>query len=384
MAYLHYDIIKKQTSKKNGEPCGDVIDYYRRNDSLFIVLADGLGSGVKANISACLCASSIIGLLKNGASQQETFNSMSKRMNVLWGVGHPFSVFAIAKILNNGEVRVLSYDIPPPLYIGRFSTTVMKDEVYTLGKAICTESHFALKEDNSLMMFSDGITQAGLGCGLAHGWTEEGVALYLTDKQMTEELTPSEMAESVHDYARRLWRKANGDDCSVVMVNMRRGISVNVISGTPTDRTMDHEVNATFMSQEGIKVACGGTTSKVLARELKSPLELVSESHDFNSFPKYEIDGVSLVTEGIVTLNQVYNILDEDTTELEEESAVYELNNLFSNADKVTFTIGHAENQGSAHIQFRQQGILPRKTIVPLIIEKLKEAGKLVVVKDYK
>jgi hypothetical protein len=89
------------------------------------------------------------------------------------------------------------------------------------------------------------------------------------------------------------------------------------------------------------------------------------------------------VTEGIVTLNQVYNLLGEDTSDFLDESSVYELNNMLYNADKVIFHIGHASNLGIGNIQFRQQGILPRKTIIPLIIEALKKSGKLVVLEEY-
>lgn len=379
MTYLHYDIIQKQSSKISGSACGDHIDYFRTDEGLHMVLSDGLGSGIKANISARMCSQRIISLMQNGASMREAFNSMANNMNKIWGKGHPFAVFSIARILNNGEASVLSYEIPPPIVISKYSAVVISDEVYTIGKAIVYESYCTLKQGEGLMMVSDGITQAGLGCGLVNGWEIEGVAKFITNRIMTTELSVPEMAEAVHNYARRLWKDAKGDDCSVALAHVRKGISINIISGPPSDKELDPEIIQEFMAQEGIKIACGGTTSQVLARELGRRVEMLSDTQNALSPPKYKIKGINLVTEGIVTLNQVYNILGEDTSELADQSSVYELNSLLNMADKVTFTIGHAENLGSGELQFRQQGILKRKTIIPLIIEKLRKAGKLVV-----
>lgn len=383
MSYLHYDIIQKQSSKVLGDACGDYIDYYRTNDALYIIMTDGLGSGIKANISARMCATRLKGLIINGASMREAFNSMVSSMNQVWGHGHPFSVFSIARILNNGEASILAYEIPPPILIGKYSATVITDEVYTVGKAIISESYFTLKEGEGLMMVCDGITQSGLGCGLANGWEIKGVARFLTQKIMASDMPVPEMVDQVHAQARKLWSQVKGDDCSVVMAHVRKGITVNIISGPPTDKALDDEVFKGFMAQEGIKVACGGTTAQILARELKKPLVMIDDSQNALSPPKYKIAGVSLVTEGIVTLNQVYNLLGEDTSDLMDESSVYELNHFLNMADKVNITIGHAENTGIGDIQFRQQGILNRKSIIPLVVEKLTQAGKLVVLKEF-
>jgi hypothetical protein len=255
--------------------------------------------------------------------------------------------------------------------------------VSTIGKAIVYESSCTLREDEGLMMVSDGITQAGLGCGLVNGWEIQGVASFITKHIMGNEIKASDFVEIIHAHARRLWRKAKGDDCSVVMAYVRRGITVNMISGPPSDDRLDKQWLDGFINSPGIKVVCGGTTSKVVARELKKTITLATEPVNLLSPPKYEISGITLVTEGIVTLNQVFNILGEDTSEFIDESPVYELNNLLNNADKVIFYIGHAYNPGIGNIQFRQQGILSRKAIIPLIIDKLRKSGKLVIVHEW-
>ncbi|MDX9976249.1 MAG: hypothetical protein RBU21_24955, partial [FCB group bacterium] len=86
-------------------------------------------------------------------------------------------------------------------------------------------------------------------------------------------------------------------------------------------------------------------------------------------------------TEGAVTLNQVFNILEEDDSRYEPKSGVSNLARLLKDADRVEFLVGRAPNLAGEDIAFRQQGILPRTTIVPLLAEKLQSAGKLVIVR---
>jgi len=97
--------------------------------------------------------------------------------------------------------------------------------------------------------------------------------------------------------------------------------------------------------------------------------------------PSYFIEGIDLVTEGTVTLNQVYNILDEDPRNYEETSGVTELCNYLRAADRINIFMGLAANPASESISFRQKGVLSRHNIVPLLVEKLRRQNKLVVLK---
>ena len=92
----------------------------------------------------------------------------------------------------------------------------------------------------------------------------------------------------------------------------------------------------------------------------------------------YSIEGIDLVTEGAVTLNQVYNIWDADPSTMEKDSPVTDLFSLLSVADKVHMMLGQTENPANDDISFMQHGILKRNKIIPLLINKLKEDGKLV------
>jgi len=130
-----------------------------------------------------------------------------------------------------------------------------------------------------------------------------------------------------------------------------------------------------------VKVVCGATTAAIVARHLGRKLDIEQDPRSLVAPPRYSIAGIDLVTEGAVTLNQVYNVLDESPERHEEDSGVADLCGLLWATDRVNLTVGVAANPANGALSFRQQGILPRATIVPLLRQKLEKAGKLVLVR---
>ena len=112
MSYLYVDTYEKQSSKTRGLPCGDVIAVHRDETATTIIISDGLGSGIKANIVAHMCVSRAKELLSRGASLKFVFNSLAETMNKAWGTTEPFAVFCLVRILSNGETHILSYEFP--------------------------------------------------------------------------------------------------------------------------------------------------------------------------------------------------------------------------------------------------------------------------------
>ncbi len=380
MGYLHVDIIEKQTSKVTSDPCGDVIGYHRDDVSTTLVISDGLGSGVKANIAANMCVARAIELLKSGTTLKEAFSILVSTMNNAWGTDKPFAVFTLARIIRNGDATILTYEMPPPVIVNSYSGNVLITNTTTIEKAICYESHCSLTNGEGLLLVSDGITQAGLGCGLVNGWEIKGVSSFITGKLLNKKAKINEIPELVHDEARRYWRKAKGDDCSVAMALCRNGITVNLITGPPADKRKDDSFVKAFLKHEGIKIVCGGSTAKMVARIKKSSLSLKENTGNAVTPPEYEIDGINCVTEGAVTLNQVYNILDEDISDIFPKSGVLALADFLNIADKINIWIGDAPNDDVDGLVFKQQHILSRKVIIELLIDKLRKKGKLIIV----
>lgn len=343
-----------------------------------LICSDGIGSGIKANLAANLCVSRLTELLRRGFSLRQAFGSLVKTMNQSRDPSLPYACFSVARMLNDGEATVLSYEMPGPILISGRHAAILNQRTTMLENAVVGEAQCHLDAYDGILLVSDGITQAGLGMGLREGWTLEGLCDHV-NSALADGVDVADIPQNMHDFARRLWRGAKGDDCTAILGMCRPGTTVNIFTGPPSNPAMDARVVRNFVDSEGWKVICGATTSQIVADHLGRELSVVQDDLSLYTPPKYSLEGIDLVTEGAVTLNQVYNIF-EDSDESHEDSGVTQLCALLKAADRVNFIVGVAANPANQHIAFRQQGILFRARIVPLLTEMLRAAGKLVVV----
>ena len=376
--YVHIELETAQSSKRPATPCGDVFTCDRTAVATSIVFADGIGSGIRASIAARMCASRLLELLRLGFSLRKAFSAVVRTMQQNRDPSRPFAAFSLARILNDGTASILTYDAPPPILVGPHHAAALPVRSVEVESAIVTEADCWLEPGDGLLLMSDGITQAGLGCGLREGWQTEGVARYVSHC-LTGGNHPKEIPELVHKEARRLSPRG-GDDCTVLLAYCRRGQVVNLLTGPPQDPSRDAQVVHRFVETRGLKIACGGKTAEIVAQVLGKPLGIEQDPSSLTLPPRYAIEGLDLATEGAITLNQVYNVLDEPLEQLTEDNGVTELCAFLHLADRVNLFLGGAQNRAHGDIAFRQQGILTRDRIVPLIIDKLRAAGKLVVV----
>lgn len=380
MGYIHVEINVSQTAKKPGTVCGDSVRSFRNSEATVILLADGIGSGIKANIYANMAISRLEKLLESGFSLRHAFSSLVATMHDSRGTDMPYSVFTACRILNNGEATLLAYEMPESIFIGRHSATVLKRRNFTLEHEVISETNLFIEAGEGLIMYSDGITLAGVGGNTRMGWSSNEVCRFVNDRIVGGDKKKN-IPKLVHQRAKELWGTPCGDDCTVVGVFCRPGKIVNILTGPPANKGDDKKTVEEFLSKSGIKIVCGATTAQIVARHLKKELKINIADSSLIAPPGYSIEGVDLVTEGAVTLNQVYNILDADPIFFEPNSSVTRLYDALIDADRVNITVGCSENLGHADIAFRQQGIMPRCKIIELLAQKLKDDERLVVTK---
>jgi hypothetical protein len=134
---------------------------------------------------------------------------------------------------------------------------------------------------------------------------------------------------------------------------------------------------------KGIKIVCGATTARIVGDELGKNVMLDDdEDNDGITPPKSTLEGIDLVTEGLVTLNQLYNVLDENRDEMRDDNPVTQLYDYLILADRVNFFVGTAFNPANVSMSYKQRGLIPRKKVIGLIAEKLREMGKMIVVTE--
>lgn len=379
--YVHVEIEAAQAPRKTGSPCGDVVEYERSISATTLVVSDGMGHGVKAHIAARMYVSRMLELLRQGISLRSAFTRIVTTLEEAKGTDQPYAVITVARISTDGVTTVLSYEMPPPIFVTRRYAQVLPQRKEAVGESLVGETNCHLEPGEGIVVLSDGITQAGLGRGLAHGWTADGASGYIRDC-LNDGIAIRAIPTSALARARELWGETLGDDCTAVLASCRPGKIVNILTGPPRDTRSDKELVQRFMSMEGEKVVSGGATAQMVAKALGRELILQPGPQSMLAPPKYHIQGIDLVTEGAVTLNQVYNVLDEDPSAFDEESGVTNLHQMLRTADRVNILMGAALNPATKDISFRQKGILTRHAVVPLIAQKLRDAGKLVVVEQ--
>ena len=381
MSYHHFEVEFQHVSKKPGNPCGDTFVCKRTIYHTTLICADGVGSGVKAHVASRMNTARLAALLQSGMSLRDAFLSVVATMNQWRDGTKPFTAFLVARILNDGALTALGYEMPPPLFLGTKEAHVLEAHPLVIPAGVAHEYHGQLDPGDGLVLVSDGITQAGIGRSFPMGWGIDGVEEFL--RGWAGRGRPLRFV--VRDILRQAQEHdgpVNGDDKTVAVISCRQGQVVDLLTGPALDRTRDMALVHDFLGREGLKVVCGATTADIVARCAQETLEVEQKPVSYSTPPRYFIEGIDLVTEGAVTLNQVYNILGEDLEHDSDQSAAADLALLLKGADRVNFMVGRAKNPANKDLSYRKQGILPRATIIPLIAAKLEHMGKLVSVQE--
>ena len=97
--------------------CGDHIDIVEQNDdSKVIVLADGMGSGVKASILSTLTSKIISTMMAEGLPIEECVKTIAATLPVCSVREVAYSTFTIIRIINSESVEIIQYDNPKVLF----------------------------------------------------------------------------------------------------------------------------------------------------------------------------------------------------------------------------------------------------------------------------
>ena len=340
-------------NKKGEQLCGDRVEIIARNDnSLTLVLADGLGSGVKANILSTLTSKILSTMIENGMPIEECVDTIVKTLPVCSVRKVAYSTFTIIHVEENTTATLIQFDNPNVILLrgGKhwdYPTTSRVIE----GKTIL-ESKFPLQLNDMMIAMSDGAIWAGVGQSMNFGWQRDNVVEF-AERMYEDTLSAKMMAALIVDECNRLYAGEPGDDTTVAAVRVRERKPVNLMIGPPADPADVGKMMALFFAKEGKKIVCGGTTSKLAANYLH---EDVGTSLDYGTDPDIPptatIKGVDLVTEGVITLSRVVEYANvflnnsdlANLWSLQTDGASRIAQYLFEYATDISFFVGRAIN----------------------------------------
>ncbi len=332
--------------------CGDHIDIVEQsNDSTVIVLADGMGSGVKASILSTLTSKIISTMMAEGLPLEECVSTIAATLPVCSVRGVAYSTFTIMHIINSRTIELIQYDNPHIIYIrGGALFDYAKTELNIGGKKIY-KSVIRLMEDDIIIAMSDGCPHAGIGIAYNFGWKWEDIAEYMLG--MSEGgFTAKVLSTMLIDEVNRLYDGKPGDDATACVIKIRKRVPMNILFGPPSDRDDCDRMMSLFFSKEGKHIICGGTTSSIAAKWLRKPLRPKLNFEKSDVPPIAELEGVDLVTEGVITVNKVVEyandyVQNNDSYEewgYSNDGASLISRLLFEEATDINFYVGKAVN----------------------------------------
>ncbi len=370
-----------QARKRRHLVCGDFYLCSRSPSGTVAILCDGVGSGVYANVAAITCGNRLMEMVRGGRSLRSACGQVAESMNRARTEDSPFAAFVAMRILPGGQFTCYAYENPGPIFIRGDSATAIKQQMIALKYEMIAESTGMLEDGDSVLLCSDGITHAGLGGGFATGWGTEGVVGEINAYLRRDGLRQKLLTRVLHT-AFMISGKAYWDDTSLAMITCRPAQELCLLTGPPSSRQDDKRILSMFDQMPGKKVICGSTTTDIAARMLGRPAKMVTKDVSLDSPPEYQMQGIDLVTEGAVTLNQAMNLLEADVDLTVGDSPVFRLCRMLVAADAITLIVGGGYNkEQSEDSLLRQLGVKPRQRIVERLAEHLNERGKLVSVR---
>ena len=379
------DIGYKSINHYGEQLCGDHVDVIEQNEtSTVIVLADGLGSGVKASILSTLTSKIISTMVSEGLSLEECVSTIAATLPVCSVRGVAYSTFTIIHILNNDTAKLIQYDNPKAILLRDGKSMDYQTVEMNIGGKKIFKSDIKLKENDILIAMSDGCPHAGMGNAYNFGWKVEDIAEFMETVSIAG-YTAKTLSTMLVDECNRLYGGKPADDATACVVRIRKRVPMNLLFGPPANRDDCDRMMSLFFSKEGKHIICGGTTSTIAANYLHKPLKATLSFERSDVPPIAEIEGVDLVTEGVITVNKVLtyakDYLEDNESysqwSLKRDGASLICRLLFEEATDINFYVGRAINP--AH----QNPDLPinfsiKMNLVKELSECLRKMGKRV------
>ncbi len=354
------------------ELCGDKVEIKTDDNYTTVVLADGLGSGVKANILATLTSKILCTMVSNDIAIEDCVETIIESLPVCKVRQVAYSTFSVIHIENvTGKGYLIEFDNPEAILIRGGKCLDLERVKITVKDKVIYKTPLSLKENDFVVLMSDGVVHAGIDKTLNFGWERKDIKEYL-EKTVNEKMSARCVACLLAGASNDLYLGRPGDDATALAIKVRKKLSVTVMVGPPVDKEKDAFYISQFLDCEGKKVVCGGTSATIVARHLGKEVTASFDFPDKEIPPIGFIEGIDLVTEGVLTLRRLLDLSEKylSNTDLtpkhfEKKDGASLLGDiLFEQATHIEFFVGQSINK--AH-----QGLPIDTTMKLKLIERL-------------
>ncbi|MBO5772478.1 MAG: SpoIIE family protein phosphatase [Clostridia bacterium] len=336
--------------------CGDHVEIAQNStdQSTVIALADGLGSGVKANILSILTSKLVSTIVASDLSISEAVDAIVQTLPVSSTYGVAYSTFSVVDVKPDGKVYIIEYDNPELLLIRDGKKVALDFEERQIGGKTLRFATCQAQIGDVFLMMSDGVTHAGVGTYFDMGWQIDKIVDFIAPFCQVR-YSAKMLARVLLSEVNRLYKANPKDDATVCAMRIGQRHQTNLMLGPPYNKDDEYKMMSSFFREEGKHIVCGGTTSTIVADFLKKPLVPTLDYFDKDIPPIAHIEGVDLVTEGVITVNRVleyaknhlesYDSYKRWSSNQDGASKIARM--LFEEATDINFYVGRAIN--SAH-----------------------------------
>lgn len=378
---LYLDLTNISRCKHKETLCGDFFRDFGSRERRIVAVSDGLGSGVRANILATLTATILGTMLDQKIPLEECVDTVASTLPVSKEHGLAYATFTAAEV-ERDILYLINYDNPPVLLFRRGKPTRYPYSVRFVGDKEIRESRISIQEGDVLVIMTDGVTHSGIGKHNDNGWPIEEIQQYLLDQQLPD-LSAAEICALLQRKCLELCDGKNDDDTTTTVLRFRRHKNLNLLIGPPKHKRDDERILQLFFCKEGYHIVSGGNTSKMVSRYLDKPVQVQMGSGNEEVPDMATIEGVDMVTEGVITLEKVCEICQQA---IENPMAVLDLREqtdpasllallLMKEATNVNVFFGMAANDAHDDIGI---GFEKKLQLIQRLEELLKQVGKVV------
>ncbi len=378
-----FDIYYYSLNKHKEELCGDQVKFTKGEHKSTIVLSDGLGSGVKANILATLTTEMLITMLDADLPLTEVIQTIIGTLPICQMRKIAYATFTIITINHdNNKFEVINFDNPPIFLLKKGKCEELKATTEVILDKKINYYQGVLERGDFLGAISDGILYAGLGHTMNFGWGWENIAKFLETIFLIKAANSRKIIEQVIQETKKLYCNHIGDDATFVGVYVRKPKPLMIFTGPPLDPSKDEEYAEQLLSFSGRKVICGGTTGNIVANYMAETIDIDIATMTKELPPIGKLNEIDLVTEGILTISKAKELLknckfDVNRLSTTRNSAVLLAREILE-ADSIYFLVGQQINE------FYQNPLLPknisiRRSLIEELVQLLRENQKNVI-----
>lgn len=375
---LVFEEFYRSVPKFDQKVCGDNVEIIKKENKTIVVLSDGLGSGIKANILSTLTSKIASGLLDKELPLKEILSTILATLPVCEVRGIAYATLAFLIIDQNQEMRLIEIDSPAAFLFRDNQVKKLEYQEFELEGKKIRESNFKFQRQDQLFLVSDGVTHAGIGGLLNFGLGWDGVAREI---ERTVKKNENDLKYSINKLVKifnTFYDDQAGDDFTIIGMKYRKKRKLNIWSGPPLKKEDDRLLAKKISTADGKKIISGGTTAQIAARELNKELQPGLEYYDKNIPPISKMEGFDLLTEGLLTLNRVLSLLKKykpGQIPVEGKDGASRFTRLLLESDSVKFLVGRAVNESHQSLNLPiNLGI--RSQIISQIAEQLRRIKK--------